>query len=67
MIQIVKSITVRQIFKEYPEIRKQLWGDEFRGDRGLHWTVGDGTISDVIKDYIQNQGNKEDKEAYPIL
>ena len=27
-------------------------------------TVGDGTTSDVIKNYVENQGNKEEKEAY---
>jgi putative transposase len=26
VMQIIKSITARQIFKQYPEIRKQLWG-----------------------------------------
>ena len=25
VMQIIKSITARQIFKEYPEIKKQLW------------------------------------------
>ena len=27
-------------------------------------TVGDGTTSDVIKNYVENQGNQEEKEAY---
>ena len=64
VMQIIKSITARQIFKEYPEIKKQLWGGEFWSDGGYIGTVGDGTTSDVIKNYVQNQGNKEGKEAY---
>ena len=28
VMQIIKSITARKIFKEYPEIKKQLYGDE---------------------------------------
>jgi putative transposase len=64
VMQIVKSITARQVFKEYPEIKKQLWGGEFWSDGGYIGTVGDGTTSDVIKNYIQNQGNQEEKEAY---
>jgi putative transposase len=64
VMQIIKSITARQIFKEYPEIKKQLWGGEFLSDGGYIGTVGDGTTSDVIKIYVQNQGNQEEKEAY---
>lgn len=64
VMQIIKSITARQIFKEYPDIKKQLWGGEFWSDGGYIGTVGDGTTSDVIKNYVQNQGNQEEKEAY---
>jgi len=64
VMQIIISITARQIFKEYPEIKKQLWGGEFWSDGGYIGTVGDGTKSDVIKNYVQNQGNQEEKEAY---
>ena len=64
VMQIIKSITARQIFKQYPEIKKQLWGSELWNDGGYIGTVGDGTTSDVIKSYIENQGNQEEKEAY---
>jgi putative transposase len=33
-------------------------------DGGYIGTVGDGTTSDVIKNYVENKGNKEEKEAY---
>lgn len=64
VMQIIKSITARQIFKEYPEIKKQLWGGELWSDGGYIGTVGDGTTSEVIKNYVENQGNQEEKEAY---
>ena len=64
VMQIIKSITARQIFKECPEIRKQLWGGELWSDGGYIGTVGNGTTSDVIKNYVQNQETKEEKHAY---
>ena len=64
VMQIIKSITARKIFKEYPEIRKQLWGGELWSDGGYIGTVGDGTTSDVIKNYVENQGTKEEKDIY---
>jgi putative transposase len=63
-MQIIKSITARNIFKEFPEIRKQLWGGELWSDGGYIGTVGDGTTSDIIKNYVQNQGNQEEKQAH---
>jgi putative transposase len=32
VMQTIKSITARQIFKQYPEIKKQLWGGELWSD-----------------------------------
>jgi putative transposase len=64
VMQIIKSITAREIFKEYPGIRKQLWGGELWSDGGYIGTVGDGTTSDIIKNYVQNQGNEEEKQSY---
>jgi putative transposase len=28
-MQILKSISAREMFKRFPELRKQLWGGEF--------------------------------------
>ena len=60
-MQIIKSITARQIFKQYPGIKKQLWGGEQWSDGGYIGTIENGTTSDVIKNYVENQGNKEEK------
>jgi len=63
-MHIIKIITERKLFKEFPEIKKQLWGVEMWIDGGYIGTVGDGTTSDAIKNYVENKGNKEEKEAY---
>ena len=42
VMQIIKSITAREFFKQFPEIKKQLWGGEFWSDGGYVGTVGDG-------------------------
>lgn len=34
VMQIIKSITAKNIFKKYPGIKKQLWGGEFWSDGG---------------------------------
>jgi hypothetical protein len=32
IVRIIKSITAREIFKQMPEVKKQLWGGQFRSD-----------------------------------
>jgi putative transposase len=63
IMQIIKSITAREFFKQFPEIKNQLWGGEFWSDGGYIGTVGDGVASDVIRRYIETQGTAEEKEG----
>jgi putative transposase len=52
-------------FNQYSENQKTAFeGGGLWSDRGYIGTVGDGTISDVVKNYVENQGNQEEKEAY---
>ena len=61
VIQIVKSITAKRMFAQFPEIKKELWGGEFWNDGGYIGTVGEGANAEVIRKYIRNQGRKEDQ------
>ena len=64
IMQIIKSITAKNIFKKYPDIKKQLWGGHFWSEGGYIGTVGDGVTADIIKRYIDKQGTNEEKEGY---
>ena len=56
IIQICKSISAIQIFKQFPEIREELFGGEFWSDGGHVDTVGDGRGLEEVKRYAKNQG-----------
>jgi putative transposase len=64
VMQIIKSITARELSKQYPEIKKQLWGGEFWSDGGYIGTVGDGVTAKIIRNCIETQGTPEEKEGY---
>ena len=64
VMQIVKSITAREFFKKFPEVRKLLWGGEFWSDGGYIGTVGDGVMADTIRNYVETQRTPEEKEDY---
>lgn len=62
IVQIIKSITAREIFRACPEVKKQLWGGEFWTDGYFVSTVGQHGNESVIKKYIQNQGAESQYE-----
>jgi len=57
VIQIIKSITARELFFRFPEIKKELWGGEFWNDGGYIGTVGEGSNASIIRSYIKKQGS----------
>jgi putative transposase len=63
-MQILKSIAAKQMFKAFPEIKKELWDGEFWSDGGYIGTVGEGVTAEIIRDYIERQGTSEEKEGY---
>jgi len=67
IVNILKSISERLIFQQFPEVKKRLWGGEFWGDGYYIGTVGDGTTTDIIKRYIANQGKETDHQDFAQL
>jgi len=55
----LKSISASVIFREFPEVKYQLWGGEFWEDGYFVRTVGDDVTADVIRKYIQYHQNRE--------
>jgi len=60
IIQMVKSLTAREIFKRAPEVKKQLWGGEFWRDGYFVSTEGRAGNEETIKKYVQQQGQAEE-------
>ena len=60
ILSIIKSITARKIFKNFPKLKKrELWGGNFWSIGKYIGTVGEATNEKVVKRYIRNQS--EDK------
>ena len=60
IVQMIKSITAREIFKACPGVRKYLWGGEFWTDGYFVSTVGTHGNEQMIKNYVQQQGRIEE-------
>ena len=67
VITIVKSITGMRIFKENPEVKKELWGGEIWTDGYYVNTVSQKGNEDTIARYVRNQGQeKEYKQLHKM-
>ena len=57
IVQTIKSITAREIFKQNPEVKKLLWGGQFWTKGYYVNTVGLYATEAIIRNYVKNQGN----------
>ena len=55
VVQIIKSISAKVVFREFPEVEKQLCGGELWSDGYFVRSVGDKVTSEVIRRYIKYQ------------
>lgn len=63
LVQTIKSITAKAIFKHNPEVKQLLWGGKFWTSGYYVNTVGKYGNEQVIADYVKNQG-KNYKQLY---
>ena len=57
--QVIKSISAKMVFREFSEVKKQLWGGEFWSDGYFVRSVGDKVTSEVIRRYIKYQQQEQ--------
>ncbi len=65
LVQTLKSKSARALFVEFPEVKQFLWG-------GAMWSVGyyirtvsDGPLEQVIKTYVEQQGQHRPAQVKP--
>ena len=60
IVQIVKSITAREIFARVPNVKRQLWGGAFWSSGYFINTGGRSGSEAVIQRYVQKQGRRQE-------
>jgi len=56
IVQTIKSIPGREIFRLHPEVKKMLWGGQIWTSGYYINTVGQYGNEKVIREYVENQG-----------
>jgi putative transposase len=56
IVKTIKSITAREMYRSFPELKKLMWGTSLWEQGYFVRTVGDETTAEMIKRYIEKQG-----------
>ena len=67
VVQKFKSITARELFKTFPELKKELWGGEFWSDGYYVGTVSERGNWKAVERYVRNQGKKPEDMQLRML
>ena len=54
VVRIIKSISARKLFREFPSLKQRLWSGELWEDGYFARRVGDRMTRDVIEKYIEH-------------
>ena len=63
VVRIIKSISARELFHEFPRIKKKLWSGELWEDGYFARTVGDRMTRQIIDKYIKHHRDIEQGPA----
>jgi len=61
IVQIIKSITAKEIYRRNPEVKKVLWGGQIWTAGYYVNTVGAYANEEVIRIYVEKQGKQYQK------
>jgi putative transposase len=67
VVRMFKSITARELFRRFPELRRNLWGGEFWSDGYYLATVSERGDWKTVERYVASQGKTMAKPAQLTL
>ena len=59
VVGILKAVSAREVRKEFPKVKDELWGGEFWEDGYFARTVGDEVTTEMITRYIRFHEERE--------
>lgn len=67
IVRLFKSITSQQLFRQFPDLKQELWGGEFWSDGYYLATIGERGTLQILERYVRNQGQQPDEVQLRLL
>ena len=62
VVSMLKSLSARAVFREFPQVKRKLWGGNLWEDGYFARTVGDRVTAEMVKKYIQRHRETQDAQ-----
>ena len=62
VVGMFKSLSGRAVFREFPQVKRELWGGELWEDGYFARTVGDQVTAEMIRKYIKRHREAQDEQ-----
>ncbi|HEX3036917.1 MAG TPA: IS200/IS605 family transposase [Thermodesulfobacteriota bacterium] len=59
VVRILKSRSAKMVFKEFPQVRRELWAGELWSDGYFVTSVGDQVTTEIIRRYIEYHNTEQ--------
>jgi putative transposase len=59
IVRVLKSRSAKMVFKEFPQVRRELWAGELWSDGYFVRSVGDQVTTEIIKRYIEYHNTEQ--------
>ena len=67
VVQALKSISARELFKKFPKMKKLMWSGKIWNEGYFVRSIGGKVTADVIKKYIQYQKKEENPKQTKMM
>ena len=67
IVQVLKSISAREIFKKFPKMKKMMWSGKIWNEGYFVRSIGDKVTAEVIKKYIRYQKQEENPKQTKMM
>jgi putative transposase len=59
LVQVLKSISAKELYKKFPDMRKEMWSGKIWNEGYFVRSVGDKVTADIIRKYIEYQKHED--------
>ena len=67
IVRVFKSNVARELFRQFPELKKELWGGEFWSDGYYFATIGERGDLKTLEEYVRNQGKTPEEVQLKLI
>ena len=67
IVRVFKSVTAHELFRQFPNLKKELWGGEFWSDGYYFGTISERGNINTLERYVRDQGKTPEEVQLKLI